>query len=204
MQTLYAWTCGERPLEQVKHSEWQHLDIQPVSLAWRSDWTDRSSVSFSSKTVKRLRAISPMKPRPMPPWRTTRHRSVRRYLLDTTPLTGYLQGRPQAVALIGPWLDAHEASTSILVYGEVSEYLMGRSDFTSRDDQLRQLLQEITPFFLSYAVLRRYALIRRQLRPPHGSGLVGDVDTLIADSDYSRIPDLSVMLLDRRTLAPLN
>ncbi|MGH2561448.1 MAG: type II toxin-antitoxin system VapC family toxin [Thermomicrobiales bacterium] len=62
----------------------------------------------------------------------------------------------------------------------------------------------------------RYAEIRRQLRPPYGPGLMGDVDTLIAatalehnltvvttDGDSNRVPDLSVILLDRRSLAPV-
>ena len=57
----------------------------------------------------------------------------------------------------------------------------------------------------------RYADIRRQLRLPHGPGLIGDVDTLIAatalerglmvvttDSDFARVPDLQVMMLPRR------
>lgn len=141
---------------------------------------------------------------------------MRRYLLDTTPLAGYLQGRPGAVTLVDPWLERHEAATSILIYGEIAEYLLGRQDFPRRDAELRRLLQSITPFFLSYATLRRYASIRRQLRPPHGPGLIGDIDTLIAatalergltvvttDSDYTRVPDLDVMLLDRRTLSPI-
>lgn len=141
---------------------------------------------------------------------------MRRFLLDTTPLAGYLQGRPQAIALIDPWLDAHEVATSILVYGEIVEYLQGRSDFSTRDAQLRRLLRDITPYFLTYATQRRYATIRRQLRPPHGRGLIGDVDILIAatalergqrvvttDTDYTRVPDLDVLLLDRRTLAPV-
>lgn len=94
---------------------------------------------------------------------------------------------------------------------------MGRQNFAARDAQLRQLLREITPFFVSYAILRRYATIRRQLRPPHGPGLIGDVDILIAatalergltlvtaDADYTRVPDLSVLLLDRRTLTPIS
>ena len=141
---------------------------------------------------------------------------MRRYLLDTTPLLAYLQGRPEAVALVDPWLDPHEAATSILVYGEVSEYLTGRPNFPARDAQLRRLLREITPFFLSYSVLRRYATLRRQLRQPYGPGLIGDIDILIAatalernltlvtaDSDFVRVPGLSVILLDRRTLTPV-
>jgi predicted nucleic acid-binding protein len=141
---------------------------------------------------------------------------VRRYLLDTTPLSSYLQGRPEAIALVDPWLDPHEAATSILVYGEVAEYLMARPNFATRDTELRRLLREITPFFLAYSTLRRYATIRRQLRQPYGPGLIGDVDILIAatalergltvvttDADYTRVPGLSVLLLDRRTLTPV-
>lgn len=141
---------------------------------------------------------------------------MRRYLLDTTRLAAYLFGRPQAVALVGPWLDSHEAATSILVYGEVIEYLMGRDRFPDRQTRFRQLLREITPLFLSYSVLDRYALLRRGLRPPHGPGLIGDIDGLIAatalergltvvttDGDFTRVPGLSVLLLDRQSLAPV-
>jgi predicted nucleic acid-binding protein len=117
------------------------------------------------------------------------------------------------VALIDPWLDRGEVTTSILVYGEVIEYLMGRSRFPERQTQLRRLLREITPLFLNYSVLDRYALVRRSLRPPHGPGLIGDVDVLIAataldqrltvvttDRDYMRVSGLSVLLLDRKSL----
>jgi predicted nucleic acid-binding protein len=141
---------------------------------------------------------------------------VRRYLLDTTPLTAYLFGRPPAVALIDPWLDGHEAATSILVYGEVVEYLLARPDVPTRQTQLRRLLRAIPPLFLSYSVLDRYARLRRTLRPPHGPGLIGDVDALIAatavergltvvttDGDYGRVDGLSVLRLDRRTLTPV-
>jgi predicted nucleic acid-binding protein len=51
------------------------------------------------------------------------------------------------------------------------------------------------------------------MRPPYGSGLIGDIDTLIAatamehgltvvtlDSDYVRVLGLSVMRLERRDL----
>jgi predicted nucleic acid-binding protein len=132
-------------------------------------------------------------------------------------LAGYLQGRSGAIALIDPWLDAHEVATSILVYGEIVEYLKGRPDFATRDTQLRRLLRDITPYFITYATLRRYAAIRRQLRPPHGPGLIGDIDILIAatalergltvvstDTDYTRVPDLNVLLLDRRNLVPID
>ncbi|MGH2561447.1 MAG: hypothetical protein ACRDJH_20475 [Thermomicrobiales bacterium] len=70
---------------------------------------------------------------------------MRRYLLDTTPLTAYVFGRPAAMSVIDPWLDQNEAATSILVYGEVIEYLMGRPGYPERYTQFRELLREITP-----------------------------------------------------------
>ncbi len=133
---------------------------------------------------------------------------MRRYLLDTSPLAAYLLGRSQAVATVDPWITQREAATSILVYGEVIEYLKGFRDFSRRRRELRQQLQEIRPYLLTYPIMERYATLRRQLRPPHGSGLIGDIDTLIAatameynltvvtiDSDYSRVPNLSVLLI---------
>ena len=130
---------------------------------------------------------------------------MRRYLIDTTPLAAYLLGRPRAVALLDPWLDHHEAATSVLVYAEIIEYLKGLPDFPTRRSQLRRQLQEIRPYFLTYAILERYAEIRRSMRKPHGPGLIGDVDTLIAatalergltlvtaDTDFARVPGLAL------------
>ena len=130
---------------------------------------------------------------------------MRRYLLDTGPLAAYLHNRQAAIELISPWIRHREAATSILAYGEVIEYLRGRPNFPGRQAQLRTLLREISPYFLTYAILDRYADIRRQLRPPHGPGLIGDVDTLIAatalergltivtaDRDFERVPGLDV------------
>lgn len=124
-------------------------------------------------------------------------------------------GRSTAVSLIAPWIEAHEAVTSILVYGEIVEYLTGLPDFPARHFQLRGLLRQIPPLFLSYSVLDRYARLRRGLRPPHGPGLIGDIDALIAatpldrnlaivttDGDFRRVPELRVVLLNRQTLAP--
>jgi predicted nucleic acid-binding protein len=135
---------------------------------------------------------------------------MRRYLVDTAPLAAYLLGRPWAVAALDPWLDQHEVATSILVYGEVTEYLQGLPDFAARQTQLRRQLQEIRPYVLTYSIMNRYAVLRRQLRPPHGPGLIGDIDTLIAatalernltlvttDTDFQRVPSLQLILLPR-------
>jgi predicted nucleic acid-binding protein len=135
---------------------------------------------------------------------------VRRYLLDSTPLAGVLNGREPFVSRIQPLLQRGELATSILVYAEIIEYLKGAPNFEARRRQLRAFLHAVYPYFLTYPVLDRYVDIRRRLRPPHGPGLIGDIDTLIAatalerdltlittDTDFQRVPDLRIMLLAR-------
>ena len=107
---------------------------------------------------------------------------------------------------------SRELGTSILVYGEVVESFKGYPNFRRRHAALRALLRLVHPYLPSYPIMERYADLRRQLRPPHGPGLIGNIDTLIAatvltanleliitDSDFTRVPGLRVMLLDRRT-----
>jgi predicted nucleic acid-binding protein len=133
---------------------------------------------------------------------------MRQYLLDSAPLAGYLHGRAPFVELITPLLQTHQAATSIMVYAEVIEYLKGLPDFSHRKKQLQMLLREVYPYFLTYAILERYADIRRAMRPPYGTGLIGDVDTLsaatalernltviTADHDFKRVPGLRVQIL---------
>lgn len=133
---------------------------------------------------------------------------MRRYLLDSGPLMAYLHGRKPVADLVIPWITNREVATSILVYAESTEYIKGLPDFPRRHSDLRRLLSEIYPYFLTYPILERYADIRRLLRPPHGTGLIGDIDTLIAatalernltivtaDTDYLRVPDLQVKLI---------
>lgn len=139
---------------------------------------------------------------------------MRRYLIDTTPLSALVSNRPSVVARITPWMRAHEAATSILVYGEVVEGLKSRPNFPQRHTELVTLLGEITPYFITYAIMHRYADLRRQLRSPYGPGLIGDIDTLIAatalehdlivvtaDGDFDRVQGLKFIQLDRTTFA---
>jgi len=133
-----------------------------------------------------------------------------RYLLDNGVLVAYLKGRAGAVRLIRPWVIAQEAVTSLVVYGEAIEYLKSDPGFERRRVELRVLLRAVTPYRLSYPILERYAKLRRVMRPPYGSGLIGDIDTLIAataiehgatvvtlDGDYLRVPELTVIRLTR-------
>jgi predicted nucleic acid-binding protein len=130
------------------------------------------------------------------------------YLLDSTPVSAYLHGRKAVIDLVTPWIIRREVATSILVYAEVTEYIKGLSDFPRRHKDFRRLLGEIYPYFLTYSILERYADLRRLLRSPYGTGLIGDIDTLIAatalernltvvtaDRDFERVPGLQVKLI---------
>jgi predicted nucleic acid-binding protein len=135
---------------------------------------------------------------------------MRRYLLDTGILVAYLQGNPTIVQLVSPMLTSQEVATSMVVYAEVVEHFKSFPEFATRKRQLQQLLRYISPYFLTYPILERYADIRRSLRKPYGKGLIGDIDTLIAatalerkltvityDKDFQRVPGLNVRLLSR-------
>ena len=139
---------------------------------------------------------------------------MRLYLLDSTLLAAFLSGRKFAVDLMTPWIQNHQAATSILCYGEVIEYLKSKPEFAKHQSQLRQLLREIYPYFLTFQILERYAEVRRKLRKPYGPGLIGDIDTLIAataiernltlvtvDTDYDKeILSLKLKLIPREHL----
>src|SRR6266699_4261895 len=121
---------------------------------------------------------------------------MKRYLLDTALLAAFLHGREKAVSFISPMIEKHEAATSMLVYAEVTEYLKGLQPdkYKQFHRHLILLLQEIRPWALTYLILDRYADLRRQLRPPHGKGLIGDIDTLIAATALEH--NLTVITVD--------
>jgi tRNA(fMet)-specific endonuclease VapC len=131
------------------------------------------------------------------------------YLLDTGPLAAYLLGRPAIVPIVTGWLSNDQAATSIVVYGEVIEYLKGLPHYNRYRRNLLELMPTIPPHALTYSILERYADIRRMLRPPYGLGLIGDMDTLIAATaleydltvvtfnkkDFERVPRLKLHAL---------
>src|SRR4051812_34579536 len=98
---------------------------------------------------------------------------MRRQLLDTPLLAAYLFNRPVAVALISPWIQHREVATSILVYGEVHEYILGNPNYAQLHERLLELLEEIPPFFITYPIMRRYGELRRTLR--RTNALIGDI-----------------------------
>lgn len=138
---------------------------------------------------------------------------MRRYLLDTPAVAALLHNRPGAVSLMRAWIASAEATTSILVYGEVIEYVRGRPDYARYQRGLRALLRGVRAYSPTYAILERYADLRRAMRPPHGPRLIGDIDSLIAatalerdlvlittDTDFRRVPGLKLRLLPRASL----
>src|SRR2546421_6297135 len=131
------------------------------------------------------------------------------YLLDTSLVAAFLHGRLHILTLIEPLVKKRQAATSMLVYGEVIEYLKGLPTFLEYKARLQKLfaLKQITAYPLTYPILERYADIRRILRPLHQD--IGDIDTLIAataleedltiltiDRDYERVPGLKWKLVN--------
>lgn len=143
-----------------------------------------------------------------------------RYLLDSGPLTAYLRGRRGAVTRFGPLIQQHDIATSAMCYGEVIEAIQSfPTSYIQYRANLQSLIQQHMPMFIpDFAIMEQYADIRRTMRPlrtPQGQpvGLIGDVDTIIAatalvhnltiitiDSDFLRVPGLSVQLLTRTDL----
>lgn len=131
--------------------------------------------------------------------------------MDTGPLSAYVQGRPAALNEMGAWIDRDTCAASIVVYGEVVEYLKASTRYLEYRTRLFDLLRVIHLYRLTFPILERYADLRRQMRRPYGSGLIGDLDTLIAatalernlilvtmDSDFIRVPGLKVQVMESR------
>lgn len=138
---------------------------------------------------------------------------MKHYLFDTNILRAYLRGRSGVVNIVQTWIHNDEAATSIVVYGEIIEYFKSFSQYPRYQAARRVRLRKVHPYSLTYTTLEQYADVRRTMRPPYGAGLIGDIDTLIAatalsykltvvttDSDFARVPELSVMLLPSHIL----
>ena len=138
-----------------------------------------------------------------------------KYLLDSAPLAAYTRGRKGAVARLDALIRSQDTATSILCYGEVIEGLHSfPARYTQYQSILRGLLQtQVSVLVPGYRTLEHYAELRRTMRTLRTStgqtvGLIGDIDTLIAatslehnltvittDTDYTRVPGLSIQLL---------
>jgi predicted nucleic acid-binding protein len=98
------------------------------------------------------------------------------------------------------------------VYGEVEEYIRQMTNYSTLHRIFVRQLAAIRPLSITRTIMDRYADLRLRMRPPHGSGVLTDSDTLIAatatryslvlvthDSrDFSRLPGLQTLLLTSR------
>jgi len=136
---------------------------------------------------------------------------MKRYPLDNGIVVAFIKGRPGALRLMQPRMAAHEAATSVVVYGEAIEYFKAQTGYAKFRAGLRTFLREVSPYQLTYPILERCADLRLAMCPR--GALIGDVDTLIAapaiehgltlvtlDGDFTRVPGLAVMRLDRSDL----
>lgn len=137
---------------------------------------------------------------------------MRRYLLDTSPLGAFLLGRKRALETVSPWISNREVVTSIVVYGELEEYFKTMSNYQALHSILARQLEEIKPLSITRRIMEIYADTRLQMRPPYGSGVLSDSDTLLAatairydlilvthdERDFSRVARLKRMVLTSR------
>ena len=135
-----------------------------------------------------------------------------RYFLDTGPLTGLLLGCTWTDLFLRRLVENDDALTSVLVFGEIVERIRGMEDAAALEESLHDLAGNVIPLPVTIGETTRYVEIRRNLRPPYGPGLIGDIDTLVAatalehdlivvtlDSDFRRVPGLRYVLLETRT-----
>lgn len=133
------------------------------------------------------------------------------YLLDTSILAGVLFLRRHVTDRFAFAIAQGSAVTGISVYGEVTKRLLGTDDAVARRRELRTLPRRAPALPVRPQHVERYAELRRAMRRPHGPGLIGDIDTLIAaaaiehdltlatmDGDFERVPGLKVLLVPRR------
>src|SRR2546425_959138 len=100
------------------------------------------------------------------------------YLLDTSLVAAFLHGRPNILTLLEPLVKNRQAGTSILVYGEVIEYLKGLPAFLEYKARLQKLfaLNQITPYPLTYPSVELWFRIAPLLR--HERSLLGSIFNL--------------------------
>lgn len=99
------------------------------------------------------------------------------YLVDTDIVASYLNGRPDAVALLRNCLPAGIA-ISVITFGEVFEGIYYGQHPAQHAAVFRRFLHGVTVLDVDRRVARRFARIRGELR--RNGQLIPDADLLIA------------------------
>jgi tRNA(fMet)-specific endonuclease VapC len=126
------------------------------------------------------------------------------YLVDTDWVADWLDGRDDAVRTLTPLL-ADGIAISLITYGEIYEGIYyGRAPIAA-ERMFRRFLDQVTVLPPNRSIMRRFALIRGDLR--RRGLIIGDPDILIAATalhhdltlvtrnraHFERIPDLRLM-----------
>ena len=95
------------------------------------------------------------------------------YLVDSDVVVDWLEGRSQAVQLLSS-LVAEGLALSFLSYGEIYEGVYYSRDPKASEAIFQQFLQQVTLLAIDEEIMKRFALLRGQLR---ASGqIIGDFD----------------------------
>jgi tRNA(fMet)-specific endonuclease VapC len=125
------------------------------------------------------------------------------YLIYTDRLASYLNGRPDAVALLSS-LRHDGLAISIITYGEIHDGIYASNDPRAKEGAFLQVLRRVEVLPLTRTIMKRFARLRGELR--RRGRLIGDADILIAGTalqhgltlvtrnlrHYQRIPGLSI------------
>jgi tRNA(fMet)-specific endonuclease VapC len=125
------------------------------------------------------------------------------YLVDTDRLASYLNGRPDAVALLSS-LRQDGLAISIITYGEIYDGIYASNDPRGKEFAFLQVLRRVEVLPLTRTIMKRFARLRGDLR--RRGQLIGDPDILIAATalqhgltlvtrnlrHYQRIPGLVI------------
>lgn len=125
------------------------------------------------------------------------------YLVDSDVVADALKGRPQAVQQLST-LAPDGLAISLITYGEIYEGILYSQNPAASERVFRRFLRDVTVVPLIRPIMRRFALLRGQLRA--AGNIISDFDLLIAASaihhdltlvtrnkkHFQRVPGLSL------------
>jgi tRNA(fMet)-specific endonuclease VapC len=125
-----------------------------------------------------------------------------KYLLDADWVISFLNGRAEAVQLVGD-LASDGVAVSIIAWGEIYEGLLGAPDPAPRIAQLEQFAASVDLILPDVYVARRYARTRLELRrqglpiPDNdlwiaATALAHDLTLVSRDQHFRRVPGLKL------------
>jgi len=125
------------------------------------------------------------------------------YLVDSDWVADWLKGKPPAIELLNK-ISLDGLAISLITYGEIYEGIFSGQDRLRYERVFRQFLRPVPVLPLNRAIMRRFAIIRGQLRQQ--GRVITDPDLLIAATTiehrlvlvtrnrrhFDRIPNLQI------------